>query len=161
MQCAIFHAERDDTGTFALIIHQQIKGKILDMEMRLMFQTLLIECMQNGMPRPIGRSAGAAGHGLAIIKSMATERPLINLTLIGTRERHAVILQLDHRRNCVPAHIFDGILITEPVRPLDRVIHMILPIVALAHIIERGAYAALCGYRVRAGWEYLGDTSCF
>ena len=35
---------------------------------------------------------------------------------------------------------------------------MVLPVVALAHIVERGTNTALRGNRVRAGRKNLGDT---
>ncbi len=158
VQRAVFHAQCDDAGTFAVLVHQQVEREILDMEMRLVLQALLVKRVENGVPGAVGSGAGAARHRLAIVERMTTERALVDLAFLGPREGNAVILELDHRRNGVAAHIFDRVLVAEPVGPLDRVVHVVLPVVALAHIVERGANAALRGNRVRPGREDLGDT---
>ena len=67
------------------------------------------------------------------------------------------MLQLVHRRHRLAAHIFDGVLVAEPVRPLHGVVHVPAPVV-LAHVAERGADAALRGDGVAAGREHLGDA---
>ena len=67
------------------------------------------------------------------------------------------MLQLVNRGRRVAAHIFDGVLVAEPVRPLDGVVHVPAPVV-LAHIAERGGDAALRRDGVRAGGEDLGDA---
>ena len=43
------------------------------------------------------------------------------------------MFQFDHRRHSFPAHVFDGILITQPVRAFDGVVHVETPVV-FAHI---------------------------
>src|SRR5215469_4677743 len=67
------------------------------------------------------------------------------------------MLELDDRSHCIAAHVFDCVLIAEPVGALDRVVHVPTPVV-LAHIAERGADAALRRNRVAAGRENLGET---
>jgi hypothetical protein len=67
------------------------------------------------------------------------------------------MLQFDNRRDGFAAHIFDGVLIAQPVRALDGVVHVPAPVV-LAHVAERGGNAALRGNGVRAGRENLGDA---
>ena len=47
------------------------------------------------------------------------------------------------------AHVLDGVLITEPVRPLDGVVHVPEPAV-FRHVAKRGANAALGRHRMRA-----------
>ena len=42
--------------------------------------------------------------------------------------------------------------------PLDRVVHVEPPIVAVAHIAERGRHAALRRHRVAAGRKHFCDT---
>ena len=68
------------------------------------------------------------------------------------------MLELGHRLDGVAAEIFDGVLIAEPVRTLDRVVHVPAPIVGL-DIAERGTDAALGADGVAAGREHLGDAS--
>ena len=62
VQRAVFHAQRDDTGAFAILVHQQIEREILDMEMRLVLQALLVKRMENGVSGAVGGGAGTACH---------------------------------------------------------------------------------------------------
>src|SRR5207237_10708040 len=85
------------------------------------------------------------------------ERPLIDLPQLGARERYPEMLKLDDRRDRLAAHVFDRVLIAEPVRSLDGVVHVPAPIV-VAHVAERGGDAALRRYGVAAGREHLADA---
>src|SRR5204863_7058122 len=67
------------------------------------------------------------------------------------------MLKLDDRRDRLPAHVFDCVLIAEPVRPLDRVVHVPAPVI-VAHIAERRGDAALRRYGMTAGREHLADA---
>src|SRR5690606_8020186 len=69
----------------------------------------------------------------------------------------AVMLELDHRGHGLPAHIFDRVLVAEPVGALDRVVHVPAPVV-LGHVAERGGDAALGRYGVAARRKHLGDA---
>jgi hypothetical protein len=51
----------------------------------------------------------------------------------------------------------DGVLVTEPVGALDRVVHVPSPVV-LVHVAERGVDAALGGDRVASRGEELGNA---
>jgi hypothetical protein len=66
------------------------------------------------------------------------------------------MLELDNRGHRLADHIFDGVLVAQPVRPLDGVVHVPAPVI-LAHIAERGGDAALGRDGVAAGREDLGD----
>ena len=57
----------------------------------------------------------------------------------------------------VAAEVFDGVLVAEPVGPLDGVVHVPAPVVR-AHVAERGGDAALRRDGVRARREHLGDA---
>ena len=67
------------------------------------------------------------------------------------------MLQLVDRFRRVAAEIFDGVLVAQPVRSLDGVVHVPAPVV-LAHIAERGGDAALRRDGVAAGGKDLGDA---
>ena len=67
------------------------------------------------------------------------------------------MLELVDRRRRVADQVFDGVLVAQPVRPLDGVVHVPAPVV-LAHVAEAGGDAALGGDRVRAGGEDLGEA---
>src|SRR3989442_12559886 len=113
--------------------------------------------MQHGVTGAVGGRAGALRGTLAVMGGHAAERPLIDPAVFRARERQAPMLELVHRLGRVAAEILDGILVAEPVRPLDGVVHVPAPVV-LAHIAERGRDAALRRYRVRAGREHLADA---
>src|SRR5439155_14030867 len=110
------------------------------------------------MAGAVGGGAGAVGRRTVTeFHHVPAERPLIDLPQLGARERHAEMLKLDDRRDRLAAHIFDRVLIAEPVRPLDGVVHVPAPVV-VAHIAERGGDAALRRDRVAAGREHLADA---
>jgi hypothetical protein len=149
--------DRDDAAADP-VDHDQIDREILDIELGVLLQRLLIERMQHRMPGAIGRGAGALrGRPLAEMRRHAAERPLIDAPGLGTRKRHTVVLELDDRSRRLAAKVLDGVLIAEPVRALDRVVHVPTPIV-VAHIAERGADSALGRDRVASRREDLGDA---
>ena len=140
-------------------IHDQIEREIFDEELHVVLQALLIERMQHARGR-CGRlrRRRAVGWGLlAEFRHVAAERALVDLAVIGAAERHAEMLELVHRGDRLAAHVFDRVLVAEPVRPLDGVVHVPAPVV-FAHIAERRADAALRGDGVAARREYLGDA---
>lgn len=67
------------------------------------------------------------------------------------------MFQFEDGGDGLPAHIFDGILVAEPVGPFDRVVHMPLPIV-FAEIAETGCNAALGCNRMTACRKHLCDA---
>ncbi len=88
---------------------------------------------------------------------MPPNGPLIDAAVLGARERHAVVLELDDRGRRLLAHELDGILVAEPVRALDGVVHVPAPII-LAHVAERRGDAALRRHGVAARREDLGEA---
>ena len=85
------------------------------------------------------------------------EGALVDLPLRRPREGHPGMLQLVDRRRRLPAQIFDRVLVAEPVRALDRVVHVPGPMVR-PHVAERRRDPALRGDGVRPGREHLGDA---
>src|SRR3979411_3374206 len=106
-----------------------------------MAKRLAIHRMQHGMAGAVGGRAGALRGALAVMGGHAAERALVDLSLFGAREGHAPVLELIDRLGRLAAEIFDGVLVAEPVRALDRVIHVPAPVV-LAHVAARGRAAA-------------------
>src|ERR1700690_2393774 len=68
------------------------------------------------------------------------------------------MFQLEDCRDGLPAHVLDRILVAEPIRPFDRIVHMPLPTV-LAEVAEAGCNAALSCNRVTARRKHLCDAS--
>ena len=151
MQCAVGHVECDHAAALA-IFHDEVEREVLDEEVGLVLQRLLIQRVQHGMAGAIRRGAGSLRDALAEVRGHAAERPLINPPVLGARKRHAVVFQFDDRGRRLLAHELDGILIAEPIRSLDRVVHVPAPIIG-AHVAERRGDAALRRHRVAARRE--------
>jgi len=144
----------------AFRILDQVEREILDEEFSLVTKRLLIERMQDRMAGPVGGSAGPlCGRPFAVFGGHAAERALIDPAILGTRERYAVMFELDHRRHRLAAHIFDSVLVAQPVSALDGVVEMPAPVV-LAHVAERRRDPALGGYRVAPRGKNLCDAGC-
>jgi len=156
MQLAGGQIDRHHAPALALL-HEQIDREVFNIELGLVADRLLIQRVQQRMSGAIGGGAGSLGDTLAVMSGHTAKGALINAAIIRARERHAVVLELNHRGGRLLAHELDGILIAEPVRAFDGVIHMPSPVV-LAHVAQRRADAALCGDSVTAGGKYLGHT---
>ena len=87
------------------------------------------------MTRAIGRSTGPTGHRLTMIKRMTAKWTLINFTFFSARERHTIILKFNNRWDGITTHVFNGVLIAQPIRSFDSIIHVKLPVIAFTHII--------------------------
>ena len=157
MDGAVIEVPGDDAAADAVVIHQEVEHEILDEELGGVAQRLLVERVQHGVAGAVGGGTGALCDALAEAGRHAAERPLIDLALGRAAERHAEMLELDDRRDRLAHHVFDGVLVAQPVRPLDGVVHVPAPII-LAHVAERGADAALGGDGVAAGREQLAEA---
>jgi hypothetical protein len=142
------------------LVHDQVEREVLDEELGVVTQRLLVERVQDGVAGTVGRRAGALGDALAVLGGHAAERALVDLALGRAAERHAEMLELDDRRDAVAAHVFDRVLVAEPVGTLDCVVHVPAPVVG-AHVAERRRDAALRRHGVAAGREHLGDAGRF
>ena len=157
---AIFHAHGDNAAAFA-IFHNQIEREIFDEEIRIIFQALLIQAVQHRVTGPVGRRGRALNGGaFAHILHVAAKGSLINCAVGIAAKRNAGMLQLVHRSRRFTHHIFDRVLVTQPVRPLDGVVHMPGPMVRRV-VAKRRSNAALCRNSMRTGGKNLGDTGCF
>ena len=70
------------------------------------------------------------------------------------------MFQFDNRRHRFTAHVFNRILVAQPIGAFDGIVHVKTPVI-FAHVAQRGADAALCGDGMAAGREYFGETGCF
>ena len=115
--------------------------------------------MQHRVARAIGGGTGTLRlWPLAIFRCHSTERALIDLTIRGPAKWHAIMFQFDDRWHRLTAHIFDCVLVTEPVGSFDRIVHMPAPII-LAHIAECGGNTALCRHSMTPRRKNLRYTS--
>ena len=157
MQRAVVELQRDHAAAGALVVHDQVDGEELDVEFGRMAQRLAVHGVQHGVAGAVGGGAGALRLALAVVQRHAAERALVDLAVLGARERHAPMLELVDRLGRVAHHVFDRVLVAEPVRPLDGVVHVPAPVV-LVHVAERRRNAALRRHRMRAGRKHLGDA---
>ena len=151
-----FHFERRHAHDIAVFVAQEVKRHPFDEELRAGCQIALVEGMQQRVSGAIGRGTGTL-HGLfAEVGRVAAKWALIDRAVRVAIEWHAEVFELVHRVSGLAAHELDGVLVTQPIRPLDGVVHVPVPVV-FAHVPQRCADAALCGHRVRAGRKHLGQ----
>ena len=155
---AVFQVPGGDAAADAVLVHDQVEGEVFDEELHVVLQALLVERVQDGVAGAVGGSAGAVGRrAVAELRHVAAERALVDLAGLGAAERHAEMLQLVDRGDRLAAHVFDGVLVAQPVRPLHGVVHVPAPVV-LAHVAERRGDAALRRDGVAARRKHLGDA---
>src|SRR5438270_12067468 len=105
--------------------------------------------MEHRVTGAVRRRAGSLRNSLAEMRGHTTERSLVNPTLLGSRERHSVVLQLDDRCGRLLAHELNGVLVSEPVGTLDGVVHVPTPI-GYPHVSEGSTDTALGRHGVTA-----------
>jgi hypothetical protein len=106
----------------------------------------------------VGRGAGALhGRPFAELRHVPAEGALVDLSLLGAREGDAIVLELIDGRRRVARQVFHGVVVAQPVRALDGIVHVPLPVVG-AHVLEARGNAALRGDGVRAGREDFCDA---
>src|SRR5262245_10717518 len=131
---------------------------MLDKEVGAPAQSRSIERVQHRVSRAIGRGAAATHRrALAILGVMAAERALVDFAVARACERHAIVFELIYSRGCVSAQILDRVLVPEPVRSLDGVVHVPAPVVR-SLVTERGPNAAFGRDGVRASGKDLRDA---
>ena len=153
---AVVELQRRHAGAGA-VLHDQVQREIFDEELDLAAHRLAVEGVQDGVAGAVGGGAGALHRALAEIAGHAAEGPLIDAAVLGAAERHAPVLKLVDGLGRLAHQIFDGVLVAQPVRPLDGVVHVPAPVV-LGHVAQRGVDAALRRDRVRARREELRDA---
>lgn len=152
------HALTDDTAARAVLIHDEVKSKVLDEELRIVFHGGPVKRMEHCVACPVGgRAASVRLPPFAEVETLASKRTLVDLALLGAGEWHAVILQFDDGLGGLAAHILDGVLIAQPVGALDCVVGVPTPVV-LRHVAESGVDAALGRNGVGARREELCNT---
>ena len=157
MDGAVVHAERDHAPCTPAL-HDEVQREIFYVEVGVVLQALLVERVEHGVAGAVGGGAGALHRrARAHILHVSPERALIDGAVLIAAERDAGMFQLDHRGRRLAHHIFDRVLIAEPVRSLDGVVHVPRPVIGRV-VAERCGDPALRRHGMRAGGEDLGDT---
>mmetsp|Transcript_96380 Transcript_96380/g.234239 ORF Transcript_96380/g.234239 Transcript_96380/m.234239 type:complete len:411 (+) Transcript_96380:519-1751(+) len=153
VQAAVLHVHHQHAAAHALVVHDEVECEVLDEVVRVERQRAPIQRVEHRVARAIG-SGGAAVRlaALAEVKRLPAEGALVDLALLRPRERQAVRLQLDNGTRRLTAHVVDGVLVAQPVRSLDGIVHVPSPVV-LRDVGQRGVDAALRRHRVRARGE--------
>ena len=140
-------------AAYRAVFGDEIQRKILDEEVHLVLDALAVERVQDGMSGAVGRGAGTLRDPLAVMRGHAAEGALVDLAFLGAAEGNAEMLELIDRFGRAAAEIFDGILVAEPVRPFDGVVHVPAPVV-LAHVAKGSRDTALAA----TVWLRVGKT---
>ena len=160
MDRAVIHAQRDHAAADT-VLHDQIDREVFDEEISVVLQALLIERVEHGMAGAVGRGAGALDRrSFAHVLHVPAKGPLIDRAIGVAAERHAGVLQFIDRGRCFTHHIFDRVLIAQPVRTLDGIEHVPGPVIGRI-VLEACRDPALRGNGVAAGGEDLGDAGGF
>ena len=153
-----FHLQRGHADHVTIGVTDQVHSQPFDKEIGVGLHVLLVQGVQHGVPCAVSCCAGALHRFFAIVGCVAAKGALVNRAVRVAVKGHAHVLKLVHHFGCFAAHEFDRVLVAQPVRPLDGVVEVVVPVVVV-HIAQGRANAPLCGHRVRAGWEDLGQYS--
>lgn len=82
----------------------------------------------------------------------------LHLAIVGSREGATIVLELDDTLGRLAGHVVNSVLITEPIRTLDGIVHVPSPVI-LVHVTERSIDTTLRGNGVGTRREQLRDTS--
>ena len=150
-----FHFHRGNAEDMAFFVADQVQRHPFNEELGVGLDVALIHRVQHGVTGTVSGSAGTTHRLFAEVGHVTTERTLVNLAVVGTVERHAVVLELDHDFVGLLAHELDRVLVTEPVGTLDGIVHVPRPVVFLG-ITEGSSHPTLRRNGVRAGRKNLG-----
>jgi len=119
-------------------------------------QILLVERVQHGVTSAVGSSTCALHRFFAVIGGVPAKWSLVNGAVWVAVKGHAHVFQLIHHLGCFAAHVLNGVLVAEPIRPFDGVVKVIVPIV-FRHIAQGRTNATLGSHGVRAGGKNFGQ----
>mmetsp|Transcript_18145 Transcript_18145/g.53028 ORF Transcript_18145/g.53028 Transcript_18145/m.53028 type:complete len:423 (-) Transcript_18145:356-1624(-) len=113
VQTTVFHAHGQHANTPALVVHDEIQGKVLNEVRRVEGQGPAIERVQHGVARAVRSSRATVRLAtLAKVQGLASEGALVDLALLGARKGHPEGLELEDSFGSLAAHVVDGVLIT-------------------------------------------------
>ena len=156
MDLARLHLQGGDAQDVAFGVADQVQRHPLHEEVGAGLHVLLVQRVQHGVTGSVGRGTGALHRLFAIVGGVAAKRALVDGAVWVAVKGHARVLEFVHHLGRLAAHELDGVLVTQPVRTLDGVEEVVMPVV-FAHVAQRGTDTALRGHRVRAGGKHLGQ----
>ena len=135
---------------------RDVECVVLVEELDVVLDAVLIERLQDHVAGAVGGVTRPAHGGLAVVAGVPAEPALVDAALRRAVERHAHLLEVQHRVDGFLAHDLDGVLVGEVVAALDGVEGVPLPVV-LFDVGQRRAHAALRRAGVAAGRVQLGQ----
>ena len=136
----------------------QVEGVELVEELDVVLDAVLVQRLQDHVAGAVGGVAGPAHRGLAVVAGVPAEAALVDPALRGAVERHAHLLEIQHRVDGFLAHDLDGVLVGEIVAALDGVEGVPFPVV-LFDVGQRRAHPALSRTGVAPSRVQLGQDS--
>ncbi len=119
-------------------------------ELDVVLDAVLVQRLQDHVAGAVRGVARPAHGGLAVVAGVSAEPALVDASLGGAVERHAHLLEVQHRVDGFLAHDLDGVLVGEVVAALDGVEGVPLPVV-IFDVGQRRAHSALRRAGVAAG----------
>ena len=84
VKSTVFHVHGHNTNTLSTF-HDQVEGEVLDEEVGVVTEGLAVERVEESVASTVCRSRAAVGLAtLAVLEGLATERPLVDLALLGS-----------------------------------------------------------------------------
>lgn len=181
MESAVFLIVSEDATTLA-VLHDQVESEEFDEVVCAVSERLAVERVKKGVTGAIGDgTASVCLATLAELLRLATKSALVagspkvsgtapgssgvegegslHLSVFGSREGAAIVLQLNDGCRGLPRHVVDGVLVAKPVGTLDGIVHVPSPVI-LVHVSEGGIDATLSGDGVASRGEELRYTGC-
>mmetsp|Transcript_45256 Transcript_45256/g.61374 ORF Transcript_45256/g.61374 Transcript_45256/m.61374 type:complete len:297 (+) Transcript_45256:794-1684(+) len=125
----ISHVVSHNTTAFS-VFHKKVHSEVFDEEDAIITKSSSHQGMKHRVASSVSNSAASVSlTSLTEILRLSTESSLVDHTLIVTRERHTVGLELSDGNWCLSGHVVDGVLVTEPVTTLDCIIEVPSPVI--------------------------------
>jgi hypothetical protein len=149
--------EGDDATGPTVVTDEQVQSMKLVHEVDVVFDALLVECLQDHVAGAVSGVAGALDRTFAKIARVSSEPALIHATIGKPVEGQAHVLELEHCFDGLTRENLSRILIDEVVTTFDGIEHVPLPVVFF-DVAQRRGDAALSSSGVRT-WriEFADD----
>ena len=157
MKTAVYYIPRQHTH-HVIFVGENLEREKFVVKGNPVFEALLVQGMHHGMPRSIRCGTGPAHGFLAKVFRVSAKAPLVDLSVFQPAERHSHVFKFDYDLRGHPAQKLDGILVSQVVASLYRIIHMPQPVIRF-DIAQCRSHATLSRNRVRSRGEYLGNNS--
>ena len=156
VQVTGFHFQGSDAHHITFGVADQVQGHPFHEESGAGGDVLLVQGVQHRVTGAVSGGASTLHRLFAVVGGVSTERTLVDGAVRVAVKRHAHVLEVIHDLRGFTAHELDRILVAEPVRALDGVVEVVVPVV-VGHVAQRGTDAALRCHGVRTGGEHFGQ----